>query len=331
MNSILVPMHKNTVLRDERMLFVRSEGILQTMIKAPLIFVGLLAVAIVIPIQSSFSSSRSLDLIIFPDGSTHVTSKYEINPLNTEVTIKLLGTNIDNFIAIDEEGFLLTSNMTNGIATIETFGSNSIQLDYDTHDLVSKSGRIWTFNVNTESPYSLLMPKNSIIVGMSDIPIDMEIVDGQSKLTLSSGSIQIDYVFGTTLTTPVTSNNSDYDFTFIIIGITATILGIIGIVYFKKSKSAQPSIKQSIKSNPQTDPQLIFNANPDLREDDKEIIKFIHQNGGQALESELRKKFLQPRTTMWRAVKRLERHGIVEIEKKDLQNLVKLKFKEDTK
>jgi uncharacterized membrane protein len=28
---------------------------------------------------------------------------------------------------------------------------------------------------------------------------------------------------------------------------------------------------------------------------------------------------------MWRAVKRLERHGIIEIEKKDLQNIVKLR------
>ena len=65
-----------------------------------------------------------------------------------------------------------------------------------------------------------------------------------------------------------------------------------------------------------------------VREDDKEIIKFIHENGGQALESELRKKFLQPRTTMWRAVKRLERQGKIEISKKDQQNLVKLKNSE---
>ena len=63
---------------------------------------------------------------------------------------------------------------------------------------------------------------------------------------------------------------------------------------------------------------------PDLREDDKEIIKFIHENGGSALESDLRKKFLLPRTTMWRAVKRLERHGLIEITKKDQQNLIKL-------
>ena len=47
---------------------------------------------------------------------------------------------------------------------------------------------------------------------------------------------------------------------------------------------------------------------------------------GEALESDLRKKFLQPRTTMWRAVKRLERQGLIEITKKDLQNLVKIKI-----
>ena len=62
-----------------------------------------------------------------------------------------------------------------------------------------------------------------------------------------------------------------------------------------------------------------------MREDDKEIVKFIFANGGQVLESDLRKKFLQPRTTMWRAVKRLERQGVIEISKKDLQNLVTLK------
>ena len=63
---------------------------------------------------------------------------------------------------------------------------------------------------------------------------------------------------------------------------------------------------------------------PDLREDDKDIIKFIHENGGSALETDLRKKFLLPRTTMWRAVKRLERHSLIEITKKDQQNLIKL-------
>ena len=62
-----------------------------------------------------------------------------------------------------------------------------------------------------------------------------------------------------------------------------------------------------------------------MREDDKDIVKFISESGGQVTESDLRKKFLRPRTTMWRAVKRLERIGVVEITKKDQQNMVTLK------
>ena len=69
-------------------------------------------------------------------------------------------------------------------------------------------------------------------------------------------------------------------------------------------------------------------SDQNVRDDDKEIIKFIHENGGEVFESELRKKFLQPRTTMWRAVKRLERQGKIEISKKEQQNLVKLKNQE---
>ena len=109
-------------------------------------------------------------------------------------------------------------------------------------------------------------------------------------------------------------------------------VGIGAIIAIKKSKSSkvtEPSIMIN-KEEPESqhlDSETIFQAKPDLRDDDKEIINFLSANGGQAYESELRKKFLLPRTTMWRAVKRLERHGIIEIVKKDLQNIVKLKSK----
>ena len=72
-------------------------------------------------------------------------------------------------------------------------------------------------------------------------------------------------------------------------------------------------------------PEETVMEEPEMREDDKKILKFLSENGGQALESELRKRFLLPRTTMWRAVKRLERQGAIEIIKKDQQNLVRLR------
>ncbi|MFQ5783147.1 MAG: helix-turn-helix transcriptional regulator, partial [Nitrosopumilus sp.] len=118
--------------------------------------------------------------------------------------------------------------------------------------------------------------------------------------------------------------------TFALIGapIAAAAAGVIIAIKKKQTKSSSvlETVVSKSKSNSDTiDTETIFSARPEMREDDKEIIKFISENGGQALESELRKKFLQPRTTMWRAVKRLERQGIIEITKKDLQNLVKLK------
>ena len=112
--------------------------------------------------------------------------------------------------------------------------------------------------------------------------------------------------------------------------IIAAIVGVAAVVAIKKRTSSAEIVKtiqKETEPEQQIDAKTIFDSKPDLREDDKEIINFLTENGGQAYESELRKRFLQPRTTMWRAVKRLERQEIIEIVKKDMQNLVKLKTK----
>ena len=61
--------------KQDGMLFVRTRGILTTMARAPLIALGLFFVALTIPSQTSFGFTKNLDLIIYPDGSTHVISK----------------------------------------------------------------------------------------------------------------------------------------------------------------------------------------------------------------------------------------------------------------
>jgi len=88
MNPQIVPIHRKEYLREDGMLFVRTDGILETMIKAPLIIAGLIVVAMTMPIQSSFSSTRTLDLIIHSDGSTHVTSEIDVDSLASNFEIK---------------------------------------------------------------------------------------------------------------------------------------------------------------------------------------------------------------------------------------------------
>ena len=318
------------------MLFVRTERILNTMIKMPLILAGLVVVAIGMPMQTSFSSTRTLELTMYSDGSTHVSTQLDVDTLSPDFEIDLFGPSVDNFVAVGEDGFLLSSEIIENSVTIDTLGSSSITVDYDIHDLISKEGRVWTFSLDSSSDYTLLMPSNSIIVGMSAIPKNMEIMEEQTKLELPSGPTEINYILETLpspIDTPqITPPGTTEDYTVpIILGglIAAGVAGVTIIVQRNKSKSSQSTIQTQIISEKQTeekiDPQAIFDFRPDMREDDKKIVKFISENGGKVFESELRKKFLQPRTTMWRAVKRLERLGVIEIDKKDLQNLVTLK------
>ena len=335
MNPEIVPTHRGESIREDGMLFVRTNGILETMVKAPLILAGLIIVAVVIPLQTSFSSTRTLELVIYSDGSTHVSTQIDVDPLEPDFELDLFGKSIDNFVAVGDAGFLLSEEIVEDKAIIDTLGSSSIVIDYDIHDLISKEGRVWTFSFDSPSDYTLLMPKNSVIVGISGLPNNMEIVDEQTKLDLTTGLSEINYIFAAPInpTKPTILDELSFNYVNVAVIVGSIIAAVIGGVLMLKRKQ-QKSLSSIIQTESVSEKQIetksidtetIFSFRPEMRDDDKEIVKFISNNGGQALESELRKKFLQPRTTMWRAVKRLERLGVIEIAKKDLQNLVKLK------
>ncbi|MEK0365757.1 MAG: MarR family transcriptional regulator [Nitrosopumilus sp.] len=329
MKPEIVLTHRKEYLQEDGMLFVRTDGILETMVKAPLVLAGLIVIALTIPLQTSFSSTRTLDLIIQSDGSTHISSHIDVDSSNFELS--LFGSSIDNFIAIGESGSELSGDIIDDKAIVDTLGSSSITVNYDIHDLISKEGRVWTFSFDSPSNYSLLMPKNSVIVGMSVLPNNMKQIDEQIKLELFSGPAQIDYIFGI-IPEPTTTQN-EYTLDFMTMGLISGLIvtaSVTAAILIKKKQSKSSKVYVAELSKKQSEPEsldthTIFNLRPEMREDDKEIVKFISENGGQVFESDLRKKFLQPRTTMWRAVKRLERQGIIEIVKKDLQNLVKLR------
>lgn len=338
MTLLIEPIQSKKSLGEEGILFVRNDSIFDTMVKVPLLVASMIIVAALLPIQSSFSSPRDLDLIIYPDGSTHISTEIDVDPFLTDYEVNLFGSTIDNLVVIGDDGFLLDFDIIDDTAIIETFGSSVITMEYDIHDLVSKQGRLWTFSLDSPSDFTLLLPKNSAIVGMTNLPLNMEIINEQNQLTLSSGSTEIDYFFSTnSISNPneEIKNEEDDSLNTIIAGIVGGIIAIALVSIVVIARNRQKNIKKideqiiektvTVQKNNILDLEAIFKLKPDLREDDKELVKFIFDNNGEVLESELRKKFLQPRTTMWRAVKRLEREGIIEIEKKDLQNLVKLR------
>ena len=244
MNPEIVPIHRIESIREDGMLFVRTDGILETMVKAPLIIAGLIVVALTMPMQTSFSSTRTLDLTLYSDGSVHIFTQIDLDPLEPDFEVDLFGSSVDNFIAVGENGFLLSSEIIGDKVMIDTFGSSSITIDYDIHDLISKEGRVWTFSFDSLTDYSLSMPPNSIIVGMNTLPSNMNLVNDQTKLEMTNGLSEITYIFGTTnpSATYATANwNPTIDISiFALIGvpIAAAVAGAIIMIKRKQTKSS---------------------------------------------------------------------------------------------
>ena len=88
--------------------------------------------------------------------------------------------------------------------------------------------------------------------------------------------------------------------------------------------------KSEPKSSPQKSKEIegavnldaIFSKNSDLRVDDKEVIRFLSERGGEAFANEIRDRFDIPRTTAWRMIRRLIGMGIVEEKKIGGQSLI---------
>ncbi|MGC8848531.1 MAG: helix-turn-helix transcriptional regulator, partial [Conexivisphaera sp.] len=60
------------------------------------------------------------------------------------------------------------------------------------------------------------------------------------------------------------------------------------------------------------------------RDPDDRILDFLRRSGGSATEAEIRRALVIPKTTCWRAIKRLEREGLVRVERRDKENVVHL-------
>ena len=297
--------------------------------------VVLLAVCVV---ADSEGSPQYLSVMVYQDGLAHVSAQFDADLLNPVYELDLLGLAVDNFVATDEDDTLLSAEFRGDRVALDIFDSRTILVEYDVHDLVSKAGRIWTFTLNSTQDYTLLMPKDAVIVGIDTIPNTFEVVDERTRLGLGAGPVEINYIMSPTRTVaPISDGNEGGQadpeeesgiapVALVGIPIAAGLAGVFLAIRARSRRSRAPqqaAMAQAMTKPPE--PETIFSSVPEMREEDREIIRHICESGGEMLESHLRKKLLQPRTTMWRAVKRLERMGVVEVAKRDAQNLVRIR------
>jgi plastocyanin len=74
------------------------------------------------------------------------------------------------------------------------------------------------------------------------------------------------------------------------------------------------------------DLDTVFAEKPHIRSGDREVLRYVIGQNGEALLADIRNRFLLPKSTAWRLVKRLEREELVEIIKFGNQNLIRCRL-----
>ena len=137
---------------------------------------------------------ESYDLQIYRDGLVHVAQILSVNDTFPAITVPLLNSSVNNFIVLDENQTLLDYVLDGSNLTVFTLGTEKVSIEYDTHSLTRKDFEEWSLIVTTSFNLTVLLPEESSIVYMSEIPSSIDLEDKKITLSLFPGSWEISYI-----------------------------------------------------------------------------------------------------------------------------------------
>ncbi len=141
----------------------------------------------------------SLFIVLYSVGDALI--EYDIrvaNPLAESVRVDLFGDTITGLIVTDFEDRLVSSRAGSrpGELVITPAGATDIRISYFTPDLVSKSGREWTFAINSPVSFSVKMPQDSTPIQYDGAIPDQFQIGSQTLLTFPAGNQTVTYIVG---------------------------------------------------------------------------------------------------------------------------------------
>ncbi len=270
-----------------------------------------------LPVSAQYGVS-SMVLHVYEDGYVRVDLSIVPDNYTSQVEVPLLGEHVENVIVTDEGGNPLDFSEEHGKLVIYTGMSRLVNVSYYTPDLTSKAGIVWTLNVSSEVPFTVMLPQNAVVVDLSDIP---EEIAGNS-ITMPPGNQSISYTItgiGTSPQAPGESEGSPNVYALMAVLLLAG--GLVGLTYAFRRKST--GFDREMPTREEFEGKL---ANLDLNDDEKRALLYLFDRGGKASQAEVREAIGLPKTTAWRMFKRLERKGLVKILKGKKENWVELRF-----
>lgn len=272
-------------------------------------------------LQQGLNNVEVCLLTIYRDGVAHLYLEASVDESEPYIALPLLSSpeKISNILVLDQHNEVLDYDLDeNNTITIYTLGATRVKLEYDTVGLTSMEHGLWTLRVSAPFNIVIRLPEEAVIIYINAAPEEIKAIDRKIEVTLTPGEWEISYelpIMPPTKPTPPpttpeqpptppTTATPDYlnIVVYTILGICVLCAAIIAALYVRRKWMARG-----------------------LSGEEMEVVKFIRERGGRALEAELRERFPHiPRTSMWRMIRRLEKRGVVKVKKVGLQNVVEL-------
>ncbi|PVX24125.1 MAG: hypothetical protein CW691_08545 [Candidatus Bathyarchaeum sp.] len=154
----------------------------------------LLAVPLVAADVTEFQVD-STDLQVYRDGLVRVAQALTVNETQAVVSFPLLSLSVDNFIVLDENQTVLDYEIEGNNLTVLTLGATSVSVQYDTYSLTHKDAELWTLLFDTPYNLTALLPEDSTIVYLSEMPASIDTDTNTMALSLFANQWEISYTF----------------------------------------------------------------------------------------------------------------------------------------
>lgn len=159
-----------------------------------------LIILLAIPlVQSSYGESLENDLTITVsvDGTARVLENLSPRVTISSINIPSISNKISNILATDEKNIILSVIQNDNDIRIDTLGASHVTLTYNANILNNTSG-IWHLDYDSHIQSTVILPPESNIVSVNEIPIDIK----NDTIIMPPGKVSISYTVRS-----VTANN----------------------------------------------------------------------------------------------------------------------------
>jgi len=136
----------------------------------------------------------SMELTVYRDGLVQVVQVMTVNETYPAITVSLLASAVENVIVVDENNLILDYEIKGSDMTVYTLGARKVVIEYDTVALTRKDSGVWTLAFSAPYNLTVLLPGESTIIYLNQVPTAISTEDNTTVLQLFPGQWEISYV-----------------------------------------------------------------------------------------------------------------------------------------